>query len=365
MKKYSEIISKTRRPIPTPKDMVKDGKCVFGTFDKEFETMDLLGIKNPTAAPDFMKRLRLTLWQATEVHMDQGVLLAVVCDMGIFGLTLNIYYDKIERKVYSWSTNLKSKDTVIAPNLLNGAESKAETPASHVRYINNFQDGKCHLDGHHKDNNNTIEYNFDLERISKPCVVSIPFAPIEKRHRPLYSQKDFFKATGTLKFNGKEYKTNDITTAVVDDHRGYYPRKAHYDWVTTMGVNETNGEKKWFAFNLTHNQSIDQDQYNENLIWLEKDTSLLPPVKFERNVDTREFKAEDGAIWTIKDEHGMVNVLFKVYDIFRMITHAKPFVNIDYFVAFGELEGYVMDEEGNKYILDGMMGMGEDKTLLL
>ena len=48
-----------------------------------------------------------------------------------------------------------------------------------------------------------------------------------------------------------------------------------------------------------------------------------------------------------------------------MITHAKPIVNIDYFVAFGELEGYLMDEDGNKYILDGMMGMGEDKTLLL
>lgn len=153
-----------------------------------------------------MKRLRLTLGQATEVNMDQGVLLAVVCDMGIFGLTLNIFYDKVEKKVYSWSTNLKSKDTIIAPNLLTGAESKAETPFSHVHYINNFQDGKCHLDGHHKDDENCIEYNFDLERISKPCIVSIPFAPLEKRHRPLYSQKDFFKATGTLTFNGKEYK---------------------------------------------------------------------------------------------------------------------------------------------------------------
>ncbi|HKL93822.1 MAG TPA: hypothetical protein VJZ69_00900, partial [Clostridia bacterium] len=96
MGKLSNIFPFERRTVPTPKDMVKDGKCVFGTFDKEFETMELLGIKNPTAAPDFLKRIRLTLWQATEVHMKQGVLLAVVCDMGIFGLTLNIYYDKAE-----------------------------------------------------------------------------------------------------------------------------------------------------------------------------------------------------------------------------------------------------------------------------
>lgn len=363
MSDYKRVIAPERRSVPTPKDMVKDGKCVFGTFDKEFETMDLLGIKNPTHAPDFLKRLKLTLWEATEVHMEQGVLLAVVCDMGIFGMTLNVYYDKASKKVYSWTTQLKSKDTQIAPNLINGSEAKAETKDSHVHYVNNFQDGKCHLDGHHTDGTNSIEYSFDLDRISKPCVVSIPFAPIEERHRPLYSQKDFFKATGTLKFNGKEYKTNEVSTAIVDDHRGYYPRKAHYDWVTTMGINETDGQKRWFAFNLTRNQSVDQDKYNENLIWFENGTSLLTPVTFERDVPTIDFK--DHATWLIKDEHGMVNIKFNVYDIFRMQTHAKPFVNIDYFVAFGELEGYVMDEDGNKYILDGMMGMGEDKDLLL
>ena len=33
--------------------------------------------------------------------------------------------------------------------------------------------------------------------------------------------------------------------------------------------------------------------------------------------------------------------------------------------GFGELEGYLRDEDGKKDILDGMMGMGEDKSLLL
>ena len=46
------------------------------------------------------------------------------------------------------------------------------------------------------------------------------------------------------------------------------------------------------------------------------------------------------------------------------VTYAVV-VNIDYYVAWGELEGYIRDEDGKKYILDGMLGMGEDKTLLL
>ena len=61
----------------------------------------------------------------------------------------------------------------------------------------------------------------------------------------------------------------------------------------------------------------------------------------------------------------MVNIEFYVYDIFRMIVHANPFVNIEYCISFGELRGYVRDEDGKKYILDGMLGMGEDKDLIL
>jgi hypothetical protein len=32
-------------------------------------------------------------------------------------------------------------------------------------------------------------------------------------------------------------------------------------------------------------------------------------------------------------------------------------------VVFGEIKGYIRDTDGTKYILDGMMGMGEDKSL--
>ena len=362
MGEYSKFISEKRRSVPTPKSMVRaDGSCEFGTFESEFEQMELVKLKNPTRAPQFMNRLKLTLWEATEVHLQNGVLLAVCCDMGIFGKCLHLFYDKRTHKVYCFDTNLKSKDTVIAPNLINGSVAEARTPVGGIRYENTFNEGKCRLKGDHKnDAGDKIEYEFELERISKPCVVSIPF-PYSK-NRPLYSQKDFFKARGRLVINGEEMLTDDESTAIVDDHRGYYPRRAHYDWVTTMGKTEIDGERKYFAFNLTRNQSINQEDYNENLIWFEGKTSLLPPVKFTRDPESKDFK--DRAVWTIKDEHDMVHIKFTVYGINPMIMHALV-VNIDYYVTWGVLEGYVRDEDGNKYVLDGMMGMGEDKTLLL
>ena len=41
-----------------------------------------------------------------------------------------------------------------------------------------------------------------------------------------------------------------------------------------------------------------------------------------------------------------------------------PILDVNYHIVFGEISGYVCDEDGNKYILDGMCGFGEDKTLM-
>lgn len=109
--------------MPTPKSLIEDVKVIFGTFDKEFEKMELLDCKKPAGKlfPEFLKRYRLTLWEAGEIHLDNGVLLSVCCDMGIFGMILHVFYDKRKKKVFSWCTNLSSAKTTVAPNLINGS----------------------------------------------------------------------------------------------------------------------------------------------------------------------------------------------------------------------------------------------------
>lgn len=353
MKDYGKLISVKRQSVPTPKSLVDNGMAVFGTFDKEFEQMDLGSLKHPVSKmyPNFLNKLRLTLWEATEVHLDNGVLLAVVCDMGIFGMILNVFFDKKTKKVFSWTNNLPSSKTTIAPNLINGSVAEAYTKDSSIKYINHFEIGKCSLEGQSQsEKSGKIVYKFALERVSLPSIVSIPFG----KNKPLYSQKDLFKVTGYLDINGSHFETTDTTTAIIDDHRGYYPYRQHYDWLTTMGKPIIDGKPQYFAFNLTRNQSLNQDEYNENLIWFENKISLLPPVKFEHDTS--------GNIWKVKDDHDMVNITFEIDDRFKMVVH--PLVlRIDYFVTFGEIKGYIRDLNGKKYILDGMIGIGEDKTL--
>lgn len=359
MADYKKFISPLRRPVPTPEKLVDDeGRCVFGTFESEFESMEFENARRPTPVPDVMNKLKLTLWEAAEICFDEGILLAAVSDMGLFGLMFTVFYDRRTKNAYKWVTNLRSKNAIIAPNLLKGSVSGAYTKDGFVKYVNDLGNGKCSLQGEHSDERGkSISYDLKLDRISKPSVVSIPFDD----NRPLYSQKDFFKAGGKITINGETIESNENTVAIVDDHRGFYPRRAHYDWVTVMGRNEVSGEKKFFAVNLTRNQSIDQDAYNENLIWFPDEISCLTPVQFMHFPESA--KANGRAHWKVRDEHDMVCVDFDVQDMAEMVVHAKV-INIDYYIAFGKVTGYVRDEDGNKYILDGLPAIGEDKSLL-
>lgn len=349
---FRKYLSPKRQAVPTPDNICDElGNCYFGTFDKEFPKMDFLKVNKPSPFPNKLNKYRLTLWEATEINFDKVILLTAVCDMGLFGTALTVLYDKRTKKCRSWQEILPSKKAVISDTIINSSETYSKGENVKIRYVNNFQRGEAIVSGYASDKKEgTIDYRVKLTRVSKPSIVSIPFAA----NMPLYSQKDLFSVEGYLEINGERFVADSATTAIIDDHRGYYPRKAHYDWVTTMGKKEIDGKEQYFGFNLTRNQSINQDDYNENLIWFEGDTTLLTPVVFKHETPT---------LWHVQDTKGMVNVTFDIGDEFLMML-TTGIINIDYHITFGELSGYVCDPDGNKYILDGMAGIGEDKSLL-
>ncbi len=349
---FSNYISEKRKSVPTPDNIIDElGNCYFGTFEKEFPKMDLLKVNRPTPLHNIFNYFRLTLWEATEINFDKVILLTAVCNMGTFGTALTVVYDKRTKKCTYWKETLTPDKAVISKTLINSAETYSKGKKNKIRYVNNFQNGEAIVSGYASDKKSgIIDYRVKLTRVSKPSVVNIPF----DSNRPLYTQKDLFKVDGYLEFNGERFVADESTVAIIDDHRGYYPRKAHYDWVTTMGKKEIDGTEQYFGINLTRNQSINQDDYNENLIWFDGKSTLLTPVVFKHETPKR---------WRIQDTYGMVDVVFEIGDEYLMKTSAVV-IDIDYHIVFGELKGYVCDPEGNKYILDGMPGIGEDKSLL-
>ena len=353
MKTFYDVLSDKRKAVPTPENIVSPGgQAYFGTFEKEFGRMDFLSIDKPVGLPNFLNKNRLTLWEAVEINLKDITLLTAVCDMGgVFGTGLTIVYDKDKKKCSIWQELFPASKSVISKNLLYGAPTLSKGKNHQLKVLSHFEKGQALVTGHAKDKKcGEVTYDLVLDRVSLPSIVSIPFG----KNQPLYSQKDLFKVSGYVEVNGIRYEADENSTAIIDDHRGYYPHKSHYDWVTTMGKKEIDGKEQYFGFNLTRNQSINQDDYNENLIWFEGKTTLLTPVNFKHVSYNK---------WHITDEHGMVDVYFDIGDRFLMQVPAK-IIDIDYHITFGVLSGYVCDPDGNKYILDGMTGIGEDKSVV-
>lgn len=349
MDNYSKFISEKRKSVSAPNKLVENGQAIFGTFDKEINHLNLLDCINPLGkgVPHFINKLKLTAWEAMEIVFDEGVLVTAVYNMGLLGFSIFVFFDKRTKKVYRWVNNVPGCYAKVAPNLINSV-TEQYTKNSVLKFINQFQEGKCSVKGNASNKKfGKIQFEIDLSRISLPSTICIPFG----KNKPLYSQKDFFQANGYLMINGETIRTKDNTTAIIDDHKGYYPYRAHYDWLTTMGKINVDGENIFIAINLTKNQSIDEYNYNENILWMENNTSILPPVKFYA----------DGNKWIVKDEFDMVNITFEIDNFYTMQIHLG-LVDIDYTLPFGKVFGYVRDISGNKFILDNMTGIGEDKS---
>lgn len=351
-------ISEKRYPAPVPESVVENGKVHFGTFDQPFKKLNLLECDKPCGSkmPDFMKPSRLTEWEAFEVNMDEGALVSAVYKTGPMGFSIFVWYDKKEDKIYSWRNLVPVKKSKVASQLIDDF-SHVKTKNSEYTITNDFMNGKAAAKGWSKGKNGDFSIDIKFERISPLANGVMPLAKNKDGsfRNALYSEKDFFKATGNITVNGKAYNTNGNSVGIIDDHKGFYPFFAHYDWLTTMGTIDDNGEKKFFAFNLTRNQSVDQYNYNENVIWFEKESFPMPPVKFIHKDGKK--KTDE---WHIVDEkeEGIVDVTYKISKVFYM-----PIPLLCYYaLPYGTISGYVSDPNGKKYFVDGMTGIGEDKS---
>ncbi|MGN0771027.1 MAG: DUF2804 family protein [Christensenellales bacterium] len=343
-------ISTIRKPVAPPEKLVDDtGKAIFGTFEKEIENINLIECHRP-----YGKRMtrpiqdfKLTEWEATEIVSDRYIVVSAIYSMGKVGFGIVVAFDRKTHDIDYWLKPATSRTLKVAPNLLD-TTSMLTTKAMNIVIKNQMNQGKAFTRCSVRNKNGSCSYDVNLTRLSPPSVVSIPFGD----NMPLYTQKDFFAAKGYIEKNGERIDF-DNAVAIIDDHKGYYPRKAHYDWLTTIGKINHNGKEIYIALNLTLNQSVNQHDYNENLVWLEGRQILLPPVKFDKQ----------GDVWIVSDEYDRVNLTFNIQNTYVMTPNVGV-AKVDYYLPFGVVSGYVKD--GNDvYRIEDLPGIAEDKTTLL
>lgn len=298
-----------------------------GVFQDYFKEFNLIQKKRGFFKKQINKNL-LTEWQAVEVLEKDVFMICAVFKFGIMNRTLFFVYDIKNNELHNYSsTSYLKNQSSVASSLEKMSFSTRSTKKTSVIIGNELEKGIITLKGFSDD------CNFDIEctRIGEPSVVGIPMT---KKHT-VYTEKDWLTPKGVISFKGTSYQLNDSHFTILDDHRGYYPLTSGYDWVTCMGEINLEGSNHKFGINLTYfYKNLDHNLNNENGYWFDGKFFQLPVVTFYREED----------IWKIKDQNGIVNITFKRKNDY--VERKKIPISIDYTLAFGEMSGEIVTENG-------------------
>lgn len=344
-----QYTSEKRKPIIPPDKIVDEkGDFNYGTYSKPFKNLNMLDAKlGIFPHSKFYKKMRLKDWEAIEVIFDSGFLVCAVYRLGPIGFNVMIYYDKKSQKCVAIQSKTLPNKIKTHSTLIDSVKQLIVNDKNHLTFNNNFEKGKVDFKGSLDDGKNSFNCDFNIQEISTPSNVCIPFG----NRKSLYSHKSIFKAEGYFVLNGKEYKTNENSLSIIDDHKGYYPYNMKYYWVTTMGDAKIDDREVKIGLNLTENQTIDPYNYNENILWLEGEGIELPPAHFT---------IEKENLWTVKDENNNINIKFEIEGWYKLKKNLG-LILIDYKAPFGKVSGTIKLGDGRVYKIENQIAMGEDK----
>ncbi len=340
-----DFLPEERFPKPAPYRAVSRGKAVFGAFDGLIKDVNIHEARRPLsfALPAFLNRWRIKEWEAYEVSFDEGFVCGAIYNLGSAVFNVLMFYDRADktvkaRQIFSYPQKCVQNSLINSVNSLKTGDFKAVIK-------NNLENGKVFISADyspHSQKHIPMGAELSFTALSSPGLTIMPLG----ENRPLYTYKNLFKAEGSIKIGGRVFRLNERSLGIIDDHKGYYHRHMHYDWMTCMGFSEGLP----LGLNLCKNQALEPEKYCENILWLGEGAHLLP------NVDFRHLENGD---WQVFDKFGSVSLVFHIHDSYKL--YRKFLGNgADYKAPFGTVTGFVLDGHGNKITLDGMTAMGED-----
>ncbi len=345
----------SRDILPAPASLVEAGRFNLGTFGDAIGEVNALDAERPypLPLPGLLKSFRLKEWEALQLGDGRFFLLVVVYNAKSFGLVQFVCYDRMKNEKLLYEKIVPCTSLRVARGLF-GTRTAYVSDGFRIEITNRLNAGLIGVDISIRDHGDLPEVQASflaLHRKGKvaPLVVCQPLAA----RRAMYSHKCLMPMEGEMSIGEMRHEFDERASfAIVDDHKGYYPYNLRYDWVTGAS---RNGKGGIAGFNLTRNQVLDPERYNENCLWCDGELTPLPPVEFTR-------PGGPGGEWSVRDTHGMVDLTFTpvAQGEIRMNLLA---VKVDYYGPFGSFRGAIVDRKGRKVSVDGFFGMGEQKFL--
>ncbi|WP_104026475.1 DUF2804 domain-containing protein [Vibrio jasicida] len=162
-----------------------------------------------------------------------------------------------------------------------------------------------------------------------------------------YTQKhNVLAVQGEMSVKGQP---QDLTNAVAgyDFSAGYMRRETSWRWAS---INHHSEDKR---IGLNFAAGVNETGYCENVIWVDGERHLMPPVQFDFS------RMHQEASWRITSQDKRIDLTFKPKNQ-RSEKKNFWFLKSNFRQFVGYFSGYLIDGNGIKYELDEVMGLTED-----
>lgn len=350
-----------RRPyerafLPPPDKVVENGTFRLGCFSGPAARANMLDVERPYhyPVPRWIKALRCKEWRAFQLGDSRFYAMAALYEGKTFSLVMFRAWDKERKRAYEYKRLMHPFSFGIGERL-DGQEIGYRDGKFSLAMATPLSEGVALVEvqaarrGRSPAFSGSFRFAYN-PRQTAPCSVCLPLG----LNRAMYSAKVLMPMEGWFETRDERY---DFAAAdamgVMDDHKGYYPFRMRYDWVSGFGV-DSKGRR--VGFNLTNNQVKDQAVYNENILWINSRAFPLPPVRVTR-------PQGPAGVWHIQDTEGLVDLLFKPErkNTLKLDTIVMA---ADYHGPFGSFEGVLRSPDGGERVdAKTLYGMGEQKFL--
>jgi hypothetical protein len=338
-------------------DLVVGGSFRAGRFAAPFERTNALDARllGALPVPRALRSLRLKEWQAAQFGNQDWFACVALFNAKLLALVQVKLYDRRTRRLHLFERMRPPWELRLANDLLDSEVAWAGR-GCRVAFRNRLFDDAVELE---LDVAEAPGFPGVRGRVTalaagqQPLVVCIPFSP----QRAMYSHKGLVPAEGELTIGSEPVRlARDSGYFLIDDHKGYYPWTMDWDWVTGAGHDEGG---RLVGFNLTRNQSMDPERWNENAFWKAGRLHALPPVRFEHAAGR-----SGPETWAIRDlgDAKHVDLVFTIETDSRVDVNAGP-LRSRYRGPFGRYDGELRSPDGERLAVQGLFGMGEDFEL--
>ncbi|MGL4474440.1 MAG: DUF2804 domain-containing protein [Shewanella sp.] len=338
-KSYPEITT-----IKAPPQLIApSGEPQYGYFDGIVAELNLDDFDYQTCmdkpASRLAKHFHYKQFQFVGIKTRDYVIGVALADIGYLGSGFAyIYHIKTNRLTQiDWLKPLGlGYQTVPSPK--QGIGTIADRHAS-VRFT--ITDGQWHL------SLQSMAINAELDLIAPPLSLPLALCNPTGYSGWTYTQKhNALKVKGTLTIDGAAVSLLG-SSAGYDFSAGFMRRDTSWCWASINSITADG------AIGLNLAAGVNETGLNENVFWCNGERHLLGPVQFEFS------RKNLNQAWQIKSIDGRVNLSFQGLNQ-RSERRNLWLLKSNFRQNIGVFNGYVIDNQGRRHIIDNLLGLTED-----